>query len=78
MVDQKNAEESNTIVREPKPGGSQVDKSRGKGDDAINQTHESGKETGSVKGDQPTGERRPTQDPPDDGGFRDDNPNERG
>jgi hypothetical protein len=41
--------ESNTIVREPKPGGSQVDKSKGKGDDAINQTHESGKETGSAK-----------------------------
>jgi hypothetical protein len=32
------------VYRTPKPGGDQADKSQGKGDDAINQSAESGRD----------------------------------
>ena len=65
-------EGSNTVVREPKPGGNQVDKSNGRGDDAINLSHESGRKPSEVA------PKQATQDPPDDGGFTEDNPNGHG
>jgi hypothetical protein len=67
MADEKPAarpKETNTVIRDVKPGGSQAEKSKGKGDDAINQTQERGRQTESAK-------NQPTQDPPDDGGFTD-------
>jgi hypothetical protein len=69
------SKESNTIVRDPKPGGSQAEKSKGKGDDAINQSHESGRKPSDVD---KNAQKSATQDPPDDGGFTEDNPNEHG
>ena len=67
--------ESNTIVGVPKPGGAQAEKSKGKGDDSINQSHESGRKPSEV-GVAKNAQKPATQDSPDDGGFTD-NPNER-
>ena len=66
--------ESNTIVGVPKPGGAQAEKSKGKGDDSINQSHESGRKPSEVGAPKTA---QPTQDPPDDGGFTDGRPKDR-
>ena len=71
MVHKESRREKETIHRTPGSGGDQASKSKGKGDDALEKASVGGLKSGADPN------RESTQAPPDDGGFTEDNPNER-
>jgi hypothetical protein len=66
-----------TIKANPKPGGRQEDKSHGNGDADLEKASVGGHARPAAD-DGEAKNRRATQDPPDDGGFTEDSPNEHG
>ena len=73
MTDNERGREKETVRGTPGSAGDQAEKSKGKGDDALEKASVGG---GKSSGADPR--RNPTQDPPDDGGFTEDDPNEHG